>query len=161
MPRFFSLAHRSLVASLGLLTLLSSCQRPIPAAAARDAIAATVNAFHTALENGEPAAAMALLAEDAQVLEMGVRETREQYSGEHLTADMRFAKAVSSTRSAMVVRQEGPVAWTTQQSRTEGRFMSRDVNADGTELMVLAKTPDGWRIRAIHWSSHSHAPPAP
>ncbi len=104
---------------------------------------------------------MALLAEDAQVLEMGVRETREQYSGEHLTADVLFAKTVASTRSAMVVRQEGPVAWTTQQSRTEGRFMSRDVDSDGTELMVLTKTPDGWRIRAIHWSSHSHAAKTP
>ncbi len=158
MSQLFITGRNCAIASLALL---SSCQRPIPAADDRDAIAATVNGFHTALEKGEPAAAMTLLADDAQVLEMGVRETREQYSGEHLTADTRFAKAVASTRSAMVVRQEGAVAWTTQQSRSEGRFMSREVNADGTELMVLAKTPDGWRIRAIHWSSHSHVLKAP
>ncbi len=115
-----------------------------------------MQAFHQALEEGNGDAAMALLAPDAQVLEMGVRETREQYSGEHLTADMRFARTVSSPRSIMIVRQEGDVAWTTQMSRSQGSFMSRPVDSEGTELMVLQKTGGRWQIRAIHWSSHTH-----
>lgn len=142
--------------ALALLCCLSACRKPIPAARDREAIAETVSAFHKALEDGDGKAAMALLAPDAQVLEMGVRETREQYSGDHLTADMRFAKAVSSNRSAMVVRQEGNVAWTTQMSRSQGSFMSRAVDSEGAELMVLEKNGERWQIRAIHWSSHTH-----
>ena len=156
--RFGNKERRFETAALWLiaLALISSCQKPIPPAPERDAIAETVNAFHLALERGDSAAALALLAPDAQVLEMGMRETREQYAGGHLQADISFAKADSSTRSAMIVRQEGNVAWTTQLSRSQGSFMSRAVDSEGTELTVLAKTGERWQVRAVHWSSHPH-----
>lgn len=150
--------QRALVALtlLGLVALVLSCRKPIPSAPDRDAIAATVSAFHDAIEKGDAPAALALLAPDAQVLEMGTRETREQYAGEHLPADIGFAKAVPSPRSVLIVRQEGNVAWTTQMSRSQGSFMNRAVDSEGTELMVLVKKDDRWQIRAIHWSGHTH-----
>ncbi len=74
----------------------------------------------------------------------------------HLASDIEFAKAVPSTRGAMIVRQEGNVAWTSVAGRSSGKFKGRDVNSENAELMVLAKTEEGrWLIRAIHWSSHS------
>ncbi|MFW6193709.1 MAG: hypothetical protein ACOC83_09515 [Gemmatimonadota bacterium] len=37
--------------------------------------------------------------------------------------------------------------------RMAGTFRGEDVEAHGTETMVLLRTADGWRIRHIHWSS--------
>ena len=136
---------------------LSSCRRPIPTAPDREAIATTVAAFHDALAKGDRKAALALLAPDVQILETGHRETREEYEKRHLDSDIDFAKAVPSTRGALVVRQEGNVAWTTSAGRSKGTIRGRNIDAENAELMVLAKTEDGWRIRAIHWSSHNEA----
>jgi ketosteroid isomerase-like protein len=118
-------------------------------------IAAAVEAFHAALQKGDGAAVMAALAPDAQILEGGHAESREEYEKGHLKADIEFAQAVPSTRENVVVRQEGSVAWVTSSSRVSGSFKGREVNSAGAELMVLSKTADGWRIRAIHWSSHA------
>ncbi|MBA3881230.1 MAG: nuclear transport factor 2 family protein [Chthoniobacterales bacterium] len=134
---------------------LSSCRKPIPTAPDREAIATTVTAFHDALAKGDRAAVLALLAPDAQIVETGHRQTREEYESEHLGADVEFAKAVPSTRSALIVRQEGNAAWTTATGRSTGTYKGRPVNSENAELMVLAKTDEGWRIRAVHWSSHS------
>ena len=117
-------------------------------------IAATVETFHDALKKGDRVAVMALLAPDAQILEGGHAESRDEYEKGHLAADIEFAQAVSSTRENVVARQEGLAAWVTSSSRVSGSFKGRDVNSAGAELIVLSKTPDGWRIRAIHWSSH-------
>ena len=116
-------------------------------------VTATVDAFHDALRRSDAAAAMQVLASDAIIMEGGGIETRAEYESHHLTADMEFAKAVPSTRSNVKVQVNGDTAWLTSASRTEGTFKDKPVNSRGAELMVLAKTADGWRIRAIHWSS--------
>jgi hypothetical protein len=41
----------------------------------------------------------------------------------------------------------------TARTHTMGRIGDRDVDSNGVETMVLVHTPDGWRIRHIHWSS--------
>lgn len=151
------LRHGSICACVLLcMTAITSCRRPIPTAPDREAIATTVTAFHDALAKGDRAAAMSLLATDAQIVESGHRQTREEYEGEHLSADIEFAKAVPSTRGAMIVRQEGTVAWTTSTGRSTGNFQGKPVDSENAELMVLAKKDERWQIRAIHWSSHSH-----
>ncbi len=137
-----------------LLIALASCHKPLPTAPDRDAVAGAVSGFHDALAKGDRAAALALLAPDAQILESGDRQTRAEYESGHLAADIEFAKAVPSTHGAMIVRQEGTVAWTTTTSQSKGRFNEREINSAGTELMVLSKTTHGWRIRTIHWSGH-------
>ncbi len=118
-------------------------------------ITATVERFHAALNKGDAAAAMALLAPDARILEGGHTETRAEYEKGHLSADIEFAQAVPGKREDVITRQEGSVAWSTSTSRTTGNFKGRAIDSAGTELMVLSKTADGWRIRAIHWSSHA------
>lgn len=122
-------------------------------------VTSTVDAFHDALRRGDGPAALKLFAPDAIILEGGGIETRAQYESHHLAADMEFAKAVPSTRSDVRVQLDGNTAWLTSASRTEGAFKERPINSRGAELMVLTKTPDGWRIRAIHWSSHKVTKP--
>ena len=143
-------------ALLALTTLvLASAAVASDAEAPDPQIAATVDAFHDALKKGDRAAVMALLAPDAQILEGGHAESREEYEKGHLASDIEFAQAIPSQRENVVARQEGSAAWVTSSSRVTGSFKGRDVNSAGAELIVLSKTADGWRIRAIHWSSHA------
>jgi ketosteroid isomerase-like protein len=130
------------------------------AAADSAEVAATVERFHRALAAADSAGALALLTvalltDDVQILESGGAEDRAEYRSHHLPADIEFARAVPSQRGAMTVRVHGDVAWATSTSTTQGTFRERAVNAAGAELMVLVRTPRGWRIAAIHWSSRN------
>ena len=118
------------------------------------AVAGALEKFHDALAHGDAKAAMALLAPDAVILESGAMETRAEYESHHLPEDIQFAQAVHSNRSDVRVQIDGNTAWLTSRSKTEGSFEGKPVNSVGVELVVLTKTAEGWRIRAIHWSSH-------
>ncbi|MBW3572696.1 MAG: nuclear transport factor 2 family protein [Gemmatimonadetes bacterium] len=118
-------------------------------------VAATVDRFHRALAEGDSAAALALLTADVQILESGGAEDRAEYRAHHLGSDIEFARAVASRRGPVQVRVHGHAAWATSTSTTEGTFRGRAINAAGAELMVLVRTPEGWRIAAIHWSSRN------
>jgi ketosteroid isomerase-like protein len=136
--------------------LATSCKRPFPIAPDRSSIAGAVEAFQRALASGDRAAAMSLLSDDAQIVESGTRETREQYESAHLAEDIEFAKSVTTTPGPLIVRQKGNTAWTTRTSRSAGKFHGNDVDGESADLMVLSKQGDRWQIRAIHWSTHSH-----
>ena len=118
-------------------------------------VAHVVHAFHEALAQGDSAAALALLTDDVQILESGGMEDRAEYRSHHLGADIEFARAVPSHRAGTSVRVVGDVAWAVSTSTTHGTFRGRDINSAGAELMVLLRTPQGWRIAAIHWSSRN------
>jgi ketosteroid isomerase-like protein len=131
-----------------------------PADIAVDSLAATavVESYHRALEQGDSATALGLLAPDAIVLESGGLETREQYRSHHLRADISFARAVPSRYVRARIEIGGDMAWIASTSTTKGQFRDRAVNSAGAELMVLKRTPAGWKIAAIHWSSRRNAP---
>jgi len=115
-----------------------------------------VHAFHAALAHGDAKAALALLAEDAVILEAGTAQTRDEYAGEHLGEDIAFAKAAQTTRANEAVRHEGNLAWATANTHAQGNFNGRKIDSSGVELIVLTKQDGKWRIRAIHWSSHAN-----
>lgn len=141
-------------------TLFALLLTAIPAAAQtatpdQQAVLATMRAFQDAIAQGDSAGALKLLADDATILESGGVETRAEYRGHHLPADIAFAKAVPTTRDASVVTVLGDVAWVVGTSRTTGTFRDRSINSAGADLIVLSRTPEGWRIRAVHWSSRT------
>ena len=117
------------------------------------AVMAVVDAFHRALETGDTAAVRRLLAEGAIVQEGGGMETRAEYFSHHMAADMAFAAAVAAERVVAGVVVRGDAAWVASTSTRTGTFRERAIDLQGAELMVLIRTPDGWRIAAIHWSS--------
>lgn len=119
------------------------------------AAVAVVRRYNELLAAGDSLGALALLTDDAVVLEGGGVETRAEYRLHHLPADMEFARAVRSERIVRRVSVRGDVAWVSSTSTTQGEFRGRAVNSTGAELMVLVKTPTGWKISAIHWSSRS------
>lgn len=119
-------------------------------------VVAIVDAFHDALRRGDAKAAMELLAPDAMILESGFAQTRAEYERHHLQEDIEFARAVPSVRSVLNAQIDGNVAWIVSTSRTNGTFHEREIDSAGVELIVLSKSSAGWRIRAVHWSSHDN-----
>jgi ketosteroid isomerase-like protein len=153
-------AIRSL-AAIGLAALLGvtlSAQTPN---GAQTAVAAVVSSFHAALKSGDAAAAARLLAPDAVLLEAGGIETRAEYLANHLPADIEFERVVSSTRAPSRIVVTGDTAWAVTSGEWQGAFQGRPVSFVGVESMVLSRAADGWRIRAIHWSSRNRLPPPP
>lgn len=122
--------------------------------AARQAeVRAVVEGFHSALEAGDSAAALARLHPDALIYEGGHAESVAEYRGGHLPADIAFASATTREITRESVSIWGDQALYTSESRTTGRYRGREIDSHGTETVVLVRTPDGWRIRHIHWSS--------
>jgi ketosteroid isomerase-like protein len=150
-----ALSRRAIAATFCLVLLAAS---GLVAPAEESTPAATVDAFHDALRRGDAKAAMELLAPDAMILESGSAETRAEYERHHLQEDIEFARAVSSVRSVLNAQIDGNVAWIMSTTRTTGTFHEREVDSAGVELMVLSKSPKGWRIRTVHWSSHKTKP---
>jgi ketosteroid isomerase-like protein len=122
------------------------------------AVVDVITKFHEALAAGDSASVLRLLADDAVVLESGGVETRAEYRSHHLPGDIAFTKAIRSQRGSVHVRVRGDVAWTTANSTTQGEMNGRAINSVGAESMVLIRTPDGWKISAIHWSSRNRRP---
>jgi ketosteroid isomerase-like protein len=123
------------------------------------AVAAVVERYQESLNTGDTATAMRLLANDALILESGDVETRAEYRAQHLTADIAFARGVSSDRRSVRVVVRGDVAWSVRTSTSRGTFRGRAINSQGVELMILSRENGDWKIDAIHWSSHSLNPP--
>lgn len=123
-------------------------------AVAQGTPAATIAAFHEALARGDSTAALELLTLDVLIYESGgVEQSRAEYQSHHLAADMAFAGSTTRDVIAQNTNESGDIAWATATSTTVGTFRDREVNMRGTETMVLRRTPEGWRIVHIHWSS--------
>lgn len=150
-------ARLALVAGIVAISATASTAQARTGAAARDSAeaAATVERFHRALAAGDSTGALALLTQDAMILEAGGVETRAEYRSHHLSGDIEFARAIRSERGPVRVKVRGDVAWATSTSTTQGEFKGRAINSAGAELMVLTRTPTGWRIASVHWSSRT------
>jgi ketosteroid isomerase-like protein len=133
----------------------TSGQQERTAAADSAAVVEVIRQFHEALAAGDSSAVLRLLHDDAVILESGGMETKEEYRGHHLPADIAFARAVPRQPGAVRVTVLGDAAWASSMSVTRGRFRDRDVNSQSAELMVLERHADGWVISAIHWSSRT------
>lgn len=120
------------------------------------AAAQVVDAFHAALGRGDPAAAEDLLGDTALVFEEGQAEqSKSAYAAGHLAADIAYLKAVREVATDRSGAAAGDLAWIATHWRAQGRFQDKAVDRETTETMVLRRTPQGWRIVHIHWSSHA------
>ncbi len=160
-----SLRQSTIFATVVLFGILSSCASPRTAQTASAdsaAVATAVQTFHSALAEGDSATVLDLLSADARIVESGGIETRAEYRSGHMLGDMRFASAVSRESGSIGVVVLGDVAWATSTSVTQGESRGRTIDSQGAELMVLSREADGWKVRAVHWSSRSRTPrPAP
>lgn len=155
MPAPLRQLTQSAILCLALLAAVNSfAETAAPDAAA---IKQTAEEFHQALAAGKPDRVIELLQSDALIVEGGHVQTRDEYQREHLAADIAYAAAVPGKQLSALVRQEGDVAWVTSTFKVNGQYKNKEINELAAETMILTKTPAGWRIRAIHWSSQKAA----
>ena len=151
---------RLFLAALALSAGSLAAQAAAPGSASDSSdVAALVRRFDALMAAGDSAGLLALLADDAVILESGGLETRAEFRSHHLPADIGFARAVRSQQGAILVRVQGDVAWASSTSTVEGELRGRAINSVSAELMVFSRESGAWKIRAIHWSSRNRRPP--
>lgn len=139
--------------ALAALTLSSTTDGLTQQPAAAEGVIAVIDAFHSALVQGDSTTALNQLADDVVILESGRMEDKEHYRSGHLSGDIRFAQAIPRERGEITVAILGDVAWAHSISTAVGMLGDRSFDLQGAELMVLARVEGVWRIKAIHWSS--------
>lgn len=120
---------------------------------------ATAKAFSAALMAKDEATVKTLLAPDVLIYESGGQETsRDEYAGHHMKGDMEFmANAkVQVLDSKHDVGQDR--AWVATRSRITAKLKDKSIDVFSTETLVLKRTPEGWRIVHIQWSSRPVEP---
>lgn len=131
----------------------------IPAGAAAQAkldsagAVAAVEQFHAALAAGDSARAVGVLTDDVLVIEAGAIQTRAEYLGGHLGADMKASRDSKSERAVVQIRVVGDMAYVVSKTVTPPTGAAGNTGSELAELMVVSRTGSSWKIRAVHWSS--------
>jgi ketosteroid isomerase-like protein len=113
-----------------------------------------VGAYHVAVAHGETAKALSLLSPAVQIYESGhVEQSKDEYAGHHLAADVAFAKGTSRKVLKGSERIGGDLAVVVQETETRGTYNGTAIHMLGTETAVLEKKGDGWVVTHFHWSS--------
>ena len=100
---------------------------------------------HPDLNAGDPRAAGVF---------MRLQAAYETLENPYLRARYDLARSVKGREAGPIaVTVAGDVAWAMSTSRTRGTYGDRAIDSVGAELMVLVRTPQGWKIAAVHWSS--------
>ena len=152
-PRFLALAVLLTASVAHAAGEPKPVKAPLDTAVLAEATAA-VDAFHKALKTGDKTAALALLDNGVEIFEQGsVERSKAEYTASHLDADVAFSGATKATRTSRGGAILGNLAYITSENKISGTFKGKAVNAVSIETMVLHKSPVGWRILHIHWSS--------
>lgn len=118
-----------------------------------DAVAAA-SAFAVALQSGDEGVIRSLLAPEVLIYEAGSQESsRDEYMSHHMREDMSFLAGMQIHLIDRKQASSGDFAWVATRSRLTGSYRSRPLDLYSTESLVLKRTPAGWRIVHIHWSS--------
>lgn len=111
-----------------------------------DTMQGAAQRFLIALAQGNREVALEVLDERVTIFENGRAElSREEYAREHLAKDSEFLQSTKHSHLGHEVMDFGD----------HGVFLTRYRQSDvlGATTMVLKRTPEGWRIVHIHWSS--------
>lgn len=127
-------------------------QADVPEAAAP--AVAVVERFGKALAAADFKTVESLLDADVLILESGGAErSRAEYLGHHAISDAQFLKGAHSQLKRRRAWVEGDLAWVGSESELHASKDGKPLTLLSTETMVLRRTPEGWRIVHIHWSS--------
>ena len=137
---------------LGAVAPFTSAAAQASRADSASAVAAVAQ-FHAALSAADSARAVSLLAEDVMILESGAIQTRGDYVGHHLRADINASAGSKAVRAVVRVSMAGTTAIVVSKSISPPTGAEGNTGSEMAELMVLSKTESGWQIRAVHWSS--------
>ncbi len=137
-----------LVLALSAGTLGAQTPRPDSLAAA-----AVVDQFHAALAAADSVRAVSLLTDDVFIIESGHIQTRSEYLGGHLGADMKASQGSKGERTVVKVTVVGDAAYVVSKTVNPPTGAAGNTGSESVELMVATKSIGGWKISAVHWSS--------
>lgn len=119
------------------------------------AVEAVAQAFHTALQTGDRAAVLALLAPDVTVSEGGRTQSRDQYAEGHLGEDIAFLKNATITPGFLGSMPMGDTAMVGSESTIKTIVDNNAVVLGCREMLTLRKIGSAWKIATIQWQSES------
>jgi mono/diheme cytochrome c family protein len=115
--------------------------------------AAVVDQFQKRVAQGRTKEAEALLDPGLLVFEGGDAErSRAEYASHHLESDAEFLRSATVAQLMRRGQVDGDTAWIATESELRAAG-PKPTNLLTTETMVLKRTPQGWLITHIHWSS--------
>lgn len=115
-----------------------------------------VDQFGKALASGDLKTVGDLLDPAVLILESGGAErSRDEYLGHHVIADAAFLKGAHQQIKRRIARISGETTWVGTESELHATKDGKATTTLSTETMVLNRTPQGWRIVHIHWSSRT------
>lgn len=115
---------------------------------------AALQAFSDALEVGNSDLAIARLAPGLKVVEDGVEESRSEYIGGHLAADIAYQKSVKTVLLERSVVNDSPVqARIVSKLRMVSNRSDKMIDTLVEETAVLTKLPGGWKIVLLKWDA--------
>jgi hypothetical protein len=115
-----------------------------------------VDQFGKALASGDLKTVGDLLDPAVLILESGGAErSRDEYLGHHAIADAAFLKGAHQQIKRRIARISGETTWVGTESELHATKDGKATTTLSTETMVLNRTPKGWRIVHIHWSSRT------
>jgi len=120
---------------------------------------AAAQAFQAALQKGDRAAVLALLAPDAVIREDGHVRTREAYAAGPLAEDIAFLKDAQITPVTQGSMSMGDLAVVGSERDITAMVKGKPVTIRRRELLDLGQFGKDWKIVSIQWQSAPVAGP--
>jgi ketosteroid isomerase-like protein/mono/diheme cytochrome c family protein len=118
--------------------------------------AAVVDRFQKLLAEGNTTAAAELLDPTVLIFESGGAErSRAEYASHHLKSDAEFMRTATLKQLSRRGNVSGDLAFVATESSLKVSG-AKAADLTSTETMVLRRTPQGWRVTHIHWSSRAN-----
>ena len=114
---------------------------------------AVAKAFHEALQHGDRAGVLALLAANATISEGGRTQTRDDYANGHLGEDIAFLKNAKITPVSLGSMPMGGTAMVGSESDIQTTLKGKPTTLRSREVLSLQKDGKNWKIVSIQWQS--------
>jgi ketosteroid isomerase-like protein len=120
---------------------------------AAPAAEAVAQGFQTALQRGDRAAVLALLAPEVTISEGGHTQTHDEYANGHLGEDIAFLKGAKITPVSLGSMPMGDTAMVGSESDIQATAKGKSTTLRSRELLNLKKDGKDWKIVSIQWQS--------
>ena len=120
---------------------------------AAPAAEAVARAFQAALQRGDRAAVLALLAPDVRISEGGHTQTRDEYAAGHLGEDIAFLKAARVTPVSLGSMPMGDTAMVGSESDIRATAKGKPAMLRSREMLDLRKDGGSWKIVSVRWQT--------
>jgi hypothetical protein len=118
---------------------------------------AVAQAFQEALQRGDRAKALGLLAPAARISEGGETQSGKEYAAHHLGEDIAFLKNAKVELLSRTSMQMGDAAQVASESRISVTSQGKPLVLRSREQMTLKRNSGAWKVASIQWTSQRAA----